>query len=71
MATVTIVYVFVQCDSSVVYIYAVFYTHRNYYSKGMSVVHVVITRSWLLLVTSMKCCHGNGNVGLLVCAKFH
>ena len=35
MATVTMVYVFVQCDSSVVYIYAVLYTHRNYYSKGM------------------------------------
>ena len=35
------------------------------------VVHIVITRCWLLLVTSMKCCHGNGNIGLHVCAKFH
>ena len=25
----------------------------------------------LLLVSSMLCCHDNGNVGLHVCAKFH
>ena len=35
MATVITVYVLVQCDSSVVYIYALLYTHKIYYSKGM------------------------------------
>ena len=34
-------------------------------------VYIIITRGWLLLVTSMLCCHDNGNVGLHVCAKFH
>ena len=29
------------------------------------------TWGWLLLVTSMLCCHENGNVGLHVCVKFH
>ena len=35
------------------------------------VMYVVIAWGWLLLVTSMVCCHDNGNVGLHMCAKFH
>ena len=35
------------------------------------IIYVVKAQGWLLLVTSMLCCHANGNVGLYVCAKFH
>ena len=43
------------------------------YASALKVVYIyiVISSGWLLLVTSMLCCHDNGNVGLHVCAKFH
>ena len=61
----------VRFDYMCLQTFIITHMHCFIFIEKYKVIYVVIAWDWLLLVTSLLCCHDNDNVGLHVCAKFH